>query len=422
MRADHVHQPAGTAGGDEPEPEALVVRGPAQVAVPPIGHQQQVWDPPASFGYTRRERASRGRSYQSAVPARTADLQLHIPASLAADAEDAATELARFDAAAEHSLGTLTAVLLRSESASSSQIEQITASARAIAEAELTGSGTANAVVVVDNMHAMTDALTGADSLTADKIAEIQRVLLDRHSPSMVGWRTEPVWIGGSGSTPVTADYVAPDHRLISAAIDDLVRFAARDDLPLLPQIAIAHAQFETIHPFTDGNGRTGRAIVQLLLRSKGLTRTATVPISGGLLVEKDHYFEALGRFREGDAGAIVDQFDHASLRAVHQGRRLATRITELRGTWRETIQARSHSAAWKVIDLLPAHPVVDAETVARETGIHPNNVRRSVAPLVEAGILVGSQHHKSHKYLYRSPAILDLLDDYAAEVGRRHR
>lgn len=100
----------------------------------------------------------------------------------------------------------------------------------------------------------------------------------------------------------------------------------------------------------------------------------------------------------------------------------MATRITELRGTWRETIQARSHSAAWKVIDLLPAHPVVDAETVARETGIHPNNVRRSVAPLVEAGILVGSQHDKSHKYLYRSPAILDLLDDDAAEVGRRHR
>jgi transcription initiation factor IIE alpha subunit len=96
--------------------------------------------------------------------------------------------------------------------------------------------------------------------------------------------------------------------------------------------------------------------------------------------------------------------------------------MTELRDTWRETVRARSHSAAWRIIDLLPAHPVVDAETVARETGINPNNVRRSVAPLVEAGILIGSQHYKSHKYLYRAPAILDLLDDYAGEVGRRHR
>jgi Fic family protein len=403
-----------------------VVVGPAQaepeIAVPAIGHEQQVWHPPSSFGYTRRERASLGRRYQSAIPARTADLELLIPTSLAADAEDAATELARFDATAEHSLGTFTAVLLRSESASSSQIEQITASARAIAEAELTGSGAANAVVVVDNMHAMADALTGVDSLTADKIGEVQRVLLERHSPSMVGWRTEPVWIGGSGSTPVTADYVAPHHRLIPGAIDDLVRFAARDDLPLLPQMAVAHAQFETIHPFADGNGRTGRAIIQVMLRSKGLTRTATVPISGGLLVEKEHYFAALERFRAGDAGPIVDQFNHASLRAVHQARHLATRMTELRDTWRETVRARSHSAAWKIIDLLPAHPVIDAETVARETGINPNNVRRSVAPLVEAGVLIGRQHYRSHKYLYRAPAILDLLDDYAAEVGRRQR
>lgn len=413
MQADQAQPPLGTGGPAEAQPG---------IAVPAIGHEQQVWDPPASFGYTRRERASRGRRYRSAIPARTADLELRIPASLAADAEDAATELARFDATVEHSLGTLTALLLRSESASSSQIEQITASARAIAEAELTGSGTANAVVVVDNMHAMAEALTGVDSLTADKIAEVQRVLLGRHSPSMVGWRTEPVWIGGSGSTPVTADYVGPDHRLIPGAIDDLVRFTTRDDLPLLPQIAVAHAQFETIHPFADGNGRTGRAIVQILLRSKGLTRTATVPISGGLLVQKDDYFEALGQFREGDAGPIVDQFNHASLRAVHQGRHLATRMTELRDTWRETLRARSDSAAWNIIDLLPAHPVVDAETVAKETGIHSNNVRRSVAPLVEAGILLGSQHDKSHKYLYRAPAVLDLLDDFAGEVGRRQR
>jgi len=414
MRADRTNQTQGSAEGDEEaQPE---------IAVPAIGHEQQIWDLPAAFGSTRRERAGRGHRYQSAIPARMADLELRIPASLAADAEDAATELARFDATAEHGLGTLTAVLLRSESASSSQIELITASARAIAEAELTGSGTANAVVVVDNMHAMTDALTGVDRLTAVKIAEVQRVLLERHSPSMVGWRTEPVWIGGSGSTPVTADYVAPDHRLIPGAIDDLVRFAARDDLLLLPQIAVAHAQFETIHPFADGNGRAGRAIVQVLLRSKGLTRTATVPISGGLLVEKDQYFEALGRFREGDAGPIVDQFNHASLRAVHQGRQLATRMTELRDTWREVVRARSDSAAWKIIDLLPVHPVVDAETVAREIGINPNNVRRSVAPLVEAGILIGRQHYKSHKYLYRAPAILNLLDEYASEVGRRQR
>ena len=394
----------------------------SRVHVPPIGHEDQVWDPPTSYGFTRRERAGRGRTYRSAVPAPIADLQLPVLAGLAADAEDAAAEIARFDASAEHGLGALTAVLLRSESASSSQIEQISASARAIAEAELTGSGSANAVVVVDNMHAMTDAVSAADGVTADRIAEIQRVLLERHSPGMVGWRDEPVWVGGGGSTPLTADYVAPDHRRIAGAVDDLVRFSTRDDLLLLPQIAVAHAQFETIHPFADGNGRTGRALVQVLLRSKGLTRTATVPISGGLLVDKERYFEALGAYREGDAGPIIDQFNHASLRAVDQGRRLAAQLTELRDGWRGTVRARSDSTAWKILDLLPAHPVIDAETVARATGINPVNVRRSVGPLVDAGVLVGSQHYKSHKLLYRCPAILGLLDDYAAEVGRRQR
>ncbi len=392
------------------------------VPVAPIGHETQVWDPPAGFGVTRRERGSRGRAYRSAIPARIAELQVSIPSGLAADAEDAAAEVARFDASAEHGLGAVTAVLLRSESASSSQIEQISASARAIAEAELTGSGSANAVVVVDNMRAMIDAVSHVDGVTAERIADVQRVLLERHSPRMVGWRDGPVWIGGASSTPLTAEFVAPDSRLISSALGDLVEFTEREDVLLLPQIAIAHAQFETIHPFADGNGRTGRALVQILLRSKQLTRTATLPISGGLLVAKDHYFEALGAYRAGDAGPIVDQFNHAALRAVEQGRRLAERMAELRDTWREKVRARRDSAAWKVLDLLPAHPVVDAELVARRLGVHPNNVRRLVAPLIEADILVANQHFTSHKLLYRAPAILGLLDEYAAEVGRRQR
>jgi Fic family protein len=404
--------------------EAQVDSPPAaeRVRVPPIGHERQTWSPPATYGLTRRERMARGRTHQAAVPAPLGALEISLPVALIADAEEAASEIARFDEATQHGLGAITAVLLRSESASSSQIEQISASARAIAEAELTGAGSDNAGVVADNMHAMAEAVSTADSLTANGIADVQRVLLERHSPHLVGWRTEPVWIGGGGSTPLTADYVAPDHRRIPDAIADLIVFASRDDLPVLPQIAIAHAQFETIHPFADGNGRTGRALVQMMLRSKQLTRTATVPVSGGLLIEKDRYFEALDAYRSGDAGPIIDQFSRASLHAVRHGRLLTTHLAELRETWRGRVNVRSDSTAWKVIDLLPAHPVIDAETVAARTGIHTNNVRRAVAPLVEAGILVGRQHYRSHKYLYRAPEVLDLLDGYAADVGRRQR
>jgi Fic family protein len=389
--------------------------------VPSVGQEQQHWAMPSSVGYTRRERSGSG-AYESTIPASIAGLRLDLSAELVADSEEAAAEIARFDATGEHTIGAITAVLLRSESSSSSQIEQITASARAIAEAELTGYGSGNAVGIVDNMRAMADAVDRADPVTVEGIAEVQRVLLERHSPHLVGWRSEPVWIGGRGSTPVTADFVAPDHRLIYAALEDLVAFAARDDLPVLPQIALAHAQFETIHPFADGNGRTGRALVHRMLRAKQLTRTSTVPISGGLLVQKNDYFTALGAYRDGDGAPVIDEFNHAALRAVHHGRQLVNRMAALRDSWRATVKARSDSAAWKILDLLPAHPVIDAETVARHTGAHVNGVRRSVAPLVDAGILISSQHYRSHKQLYRAPAVLELLDDYAAEVGRRQR
>lgn len=404
------------------DPEPDVVPGGAEAAlpvpVPPVGRERQAWAPPAGTGYTRRER---GGTYFSAIPAELARVELRLPGPLAADAEEAAAALARFDASAEHTLGATTAVLLRSESSSSSQIEQITAGARAIAEAELTGSGSENAVGVVDNMRAMTDAVL-AGGLTADGIAAVQRTLLERHAPRLVGWREEPVWVGGRGSTPVTADFVAPHHSRVRAAIDDLVAFAARDDLPVLPQVAVAHAQFETIHPFADGNGRTGRALVHLMLRTKGLVTTATVPISGGLLVAKDRYFDALQAYRAGDAGPIVEQFSRAALRAVHQGGELLDRMTELRRDWQARVRARSDSTAWKILDLLPAHPVLDAGTIARLTGVHANGVRRAAAPLEAAGILHGRQHHRSHRLLYRAPEVLELLDEYAAAVGRRQR
>lgn len=82
--------------------------------------------------------------------------------------------------------------------------------------------------------------------------------------------------------------------------------FMRRDDIPALTQAAIAHAQFETIHPFEDGNGRTGRAMVGALLRNKGVTEKVTIPISSGLLTDLRSYFEALSRYRDGEIQLIV--------------------------------------------------------------------------------------------------------------------
>src|SRR5690606_26640846 len=157
------------------------------------------------------------------------------------------------------------------------------------------------------NAHAMNAAIDLADDLGETAIIEMHEALLGETHPDWVGrWRDEQVWIGGSAIGPHRADYVAPHHDRVPAALTDLVAFMDRDDLPVLVQAAIAHAQFETIHPFPDGNGRVGRALVHSLLRAKGTTRSVTVPISAGLLADRDAYFGALDSYRRGDPHPIV--------------------------------------------------------------------------------------------------------------------
>ncbi|RIJ77032.1 Fic family protein [Nakamurella silvestris] len=391
----------------------------AVVPWPALTWEPQTWEAPAEYGATRRERTA-GRAYRSAIAAEIAGLPLALPGWLAAELDDATQQIVRFVAEDAHQIGGLTAVLIRSESASSSQIEQITASARAIAEAEITGRGSGNAAVIAANVTAMSAALADDAPLDGERIVNVQRTLLADHAPHLVGWRTGPVWIGSGSSTPATADYVAPDHTRIGESIDDLVRFIQRDDLPILAQAAIAHAQFETIHPFADGNGRTGRALVQMILRRKEMTRSSAIPISGGLLVDKRGYFDALTAYRAGDAAPIISAFSAASSRAVHQGTALAEHITEITGGWRSIVKARSDSAVWKVLEVLPATPVADAAMLASATGRDARNIHRALRQLTEVGILVENRHHKSRRILFRTPEILAALDEYAERFGRR--
>lgn len=236
-----------------------------------------------------------------------------------------------------------------------------------------------------------------------------------RHTPGE--FRTEPVWIG-SGSTPINAIFVGPRHQLVPGAIADLISFMQRSDVPALPQIAVAHAQFETIHPFTDGNGRTGRALVQAMLRNKGMTRQVTVPVSAGLLSDTAAYFDALTSYRDGDAAPIVECFSRATVLSITNGRELVAELRRIRENWDVAITARSDSAVWKVADLLTRRPVVNAALLARELGIESTNAHRYLNPLAEAGILVGSSSGPRNR-VWRSPEVLAALDAFAERAGR---
>lgn len=387
-------------------------------SIRPITYEDLRWEP-QGMRYASAALPKYG-TYHPAVPANIAELVLDLPPSVLAEAESASHEITRFDAELGGEIAPFAAVLLRSESAASSQIENLTASARAIAEAELPGGrAKRNAEMIVANTAAMQAAVALSDTVDADAILAMHRALManePRHTPGE--FRAEPVWIGG-GSTPISATFVGPRHELVPGAIDDLIAFAQRADVPALPQIAIAHAQFETIHPFTDGNGRTGRALVQAMLRNKGLTRQVTVPVSAGLLADTGAYFAALTAYRDGDAAPIVERFSQASVLAIANGRQLVADIRGVRENWNDVITARSDSAVWKVADLLTRRPVVNAALLAQELGIESTNAHRYLNPLTEAGILVETTSGPRNR-VWRSPEVLAALDAFAERAGRR--
>ena len=384
----------------------------------PIAYEDVRWEPQG--GRHASQARARYGTYHPAAPASIADLALDLSPSVLADAESASREIARFDAELGGEIAPFASVLLRSESAASSQIEYLTASARTIGEAELPGGkAKRNAQMMVANTAAMKAAVALSDTVDADAILAMHRALMvnePRHTPGE--FRTEPVWIGG-GSTPIGATFVGPRHELIPGAIADLIDFAQRTDLPALPQIALGHAQFETIHPFTDGNGRTGRALVQAMLRNKGLTRQVTVPVSAGLLADTGAYFAALTNYRDGDAAPIVERFSQATVLAIANGRQLISELREIRQNWNSVITARSDSAVWKVADLLTRRPVVNAALLAQELGSESTNAHRYLNPLTEAGILIESTNGPRNR-VWRSPEVLAALDVFAERAGRR--
>lgn len=389
---------------------------------PALGYETLPWEVSATVPASRTARRRHQGPYQAAVVPEIAGLNVPLPTEVASLVDDASAEIARLDGELWHEIGPFSAVLLRSESAASSKIENLTASARAIAEAELHPDCRGNASLIVANTRAMSAAIELANRIDADAILAMHETLLAHVPRQDAGtWRSEQVWIGGGDLGPHGAIFVPPHHSRVPAAIDDLLAFIDRDDVPVLAHAAIAHAQFETIHPFTDGNGRTGRALLHAHLRNKALTRNVTVPISAGLLTDTDAYFASLTEYREGDPVTIIEQLARAALAAVGNGRQLVDDLHAIRSGWVERIKARRDATTWKIADLLLGHPVVNAQVIAKELGMAGRNVNRALQPLVEAGVLIEFTDKKRNQR-WRTPEVLAALDEFAVRAGRRAR
>ena len=405
----------------------MTVLSPAPVPVEPVGHEEHSWVADSDGLSSRAQvRAGSGR-YRSTTPARLADLVLTLPGDLSADVDEATAALGRLDSHASSTLGPqsaelgpMSSILLRTESASSSQIENLTVGARQLALAEIDQGGSTNARTVVANVRAMEAALDLADSLDQQAILTMHDVLLSgqRGAEHHAGqYRSTLVWVGKSGISPLGAEHVAPQADLVEPAMADLMTFVDRDDLPALVQTALAHAQLETIHPFADGNGRTGRALIHAMLRAKGVTRTVTAPVSAGLLTDTRAYFDSLTAFRDGDARPIIEQLARASRYAASTGTRLVDDLSaeiaasgELLGT------LRPQAAAWRLLPHLVAHPVVDAQLVGTLLATNPVTSQRALAQLTDAGILHERTGLRRNR-VWQHDGVLAVLDLFAQRI-----
>lgn len=381
-------------------------------------------------------RARAGGRYNAYVPHALGGRMFHLDARVAADVSDAEHAMAALDASAErdhgpHRLEVLARLLLRAEAVGSSRIEGLVVSPRKLALATfdpaLDPSG--RALEVVGNLRALHEALalaTRPGPITVDTLRALHARLLadtrDAHLGGVV--RTEQNWIGGH--SPVDAEFVPPPHELLPDLLDDLCAYVSGDDHPPLVQAALAHAQFETLHPFADGNGRTGRALLQLVLRRRGLCRRIVPPISLVLATWSKRYVDALMGTRVGapaeskaeTAGlnAWIEVAAQAARVACAEAHAYEDRVDALVASWRERVEARvgsprADAALWVLLDLLPAAPLVTARTAVDLTGRSERAVDGALTQLVEAGVLkqVGG---RIRYRLFEAVGVFDLVTD----------
>jgi Fic family protein len=386
-------------------------------------------DPQAPQMHSRAEVLRQTGPYPATVTAPILNWNPRIPGDVSANVEDATRELVAFDMHAKSRLGTdnpalgpMTAILLRTESASSSQIEQLTASARQIALAEIDEGDKANALTVIGNVRAMEAALRLSDDISEDSILAMHKALMlhQRGFEKDAGrYRSEQVWIGPGEAGPRLAAFAAPHHDRISGAIADLVGFVKRHDISVLLQVAVAHAQFETIHPFPDGNGRTGRALAQSILRNKGLVGSTAVPISAGLLVDTERYFAAQTAFRAGDAEPIVSEFASAGRIAATTGTQLVDDLVEeLEDSRRKLKGLRSDAAAWRILPALVGQPAVHTKYLMSTLRLGEMGALRALDTLTDRGVLTESTG-KSRNRVWQHRGIFEVLDGYAEKIRR---
>lgn len=234
--------------------------------------------------------------------------------------------------------------------------------------------------------------------------------------PETIGaLRTEQNWIGGGSFGPRDAEYIPSPPEDLRPLLEDLVSFSSRTDLPPVALAALGHAQFEVIHPFVDGNGRVGRALLQhLLVNRAGLE--VPVPVSVPWSRDTDRYISGLRAFQDGDTDSWLLFASWSVIEAVGWMSDMTGRVEALLDRMRGRIATRGRSVAARVIDDLPLHPIVDTQTVAERYDVTPQTAHEALIRLAEGEILFErplSRRKKGRpRRVFAATELIDLLSN----------
>lgn len=334
-----------------------------------------------------------GHPARAWLPAALAARDLTLPVDAVRATERAAAEIRRVGDRLPSGWEPLARLLLRAEGIASSQIEGVRAPIGAVVAAEA-GDPTAPLVAgaVADNLAVVTDVLDHAGGAAPLAVRDLHRwhARLMRHSAlpeHLVGaFRDAQGWIGGRG--PQDAVYVPPPADAVPGLMEDLVVFVAAPPPDAVAEAAIAHAQLETIHPYGDGNGRVGRLLVLWVL-ARRLAVPVPPPVSVLIARDPGGYLSGLYRFRVGELVAWVEWFARVATQAALASLGWADEVDRLLAEWRERVaDLRADAAARRLLDVLPAHPILSVATAAEYAGISPTAARAALEMLATRGVL----------------------------------
>jgi len=382
-------------------------------------------------GMSRRDR--QGCTYDAYLADPLSGWDLSIPADVAADVADAEAAVRSLnDSGTAHvSLEGLARFLLRAESVGSSKIEGLQAAARRLAQAEAAlalGSDAheREALEVIGNIVAMESAVelaTGARRFGLDDLLSVHRTLMGSSpTPGLGGVvREEQNWIGGSSFNPCSAAFVPPPPEYLPDLLADLLDYVNSDTHSPLIQAAIAHAQFETLHPFADGNGRTGRALIHVVLRRRGVAPRFVPPISLVLATWSEEYVNGLMTFRhlsepdsaERSAAAVewLRMFATATSRACRDADAYSQDIDDMTTAWRSKAgRVRANSSADLLLAILPGAPIITVESASKLIGRSKARTTDAVNALVAAGVLRQRNGGRQRYRVFEAAEVLDLF------------